>query len=87
MEQDLFFNEELRNDELLKLMHEMRSEKTSEKMLEVLKLAAVSAFIVPVDVTPEGRYRFHAVGDRNGRRFAVAYSDTGSFITLEKDEN
>lgn len=87
MSDDMFINEELRNDELLKLMHEMRADKSSAKMLEVLKLAAASSFIVPVDITSEGRYRFHAVGDKKGRRFAVAYSDTGSFITLEKDED
>ena len=49
MGQDIFIHEEIRNDELLKLMHEMRQERTSEKMLEVLKLAAASSFIVPVD--------------------------------------
>ena len=42
MEKDLFINEEIRNDELLKLMQQMRAEKTPEKMLEVLKLAADS---------------------------------------------
>ena len=87
MEKDLFINEEIRNDELLKLMQQMRAEKTPEKMLEVLKLAAASDFIVPVDVTADGRYAFHAVGDKKARRFAVAYSDTGSFVTLEKNED
>ena len=86
MEQDLFITEEIRNDELLKLMHEMRQERTSEKMLEVLKLAAASAFIVPVDASPDGRFSFHAVGDNKGRRFIVAYADTGSFMTSEKSE-
>ena len=87
MEQDIFVHEEIRNDELLKLMHDMRQERTSEKMLEVLKLAAASAFIVPVDVKPDGRFSFHAVGDNKGRRFIVAYSDTGSFMTSEKSED
>jgi len=86
MEQDLFIHEEIRNDELLKLMHEMRQERTSEKMLEVLKLAAASAFIVPVDATADGRFSFHAVGDNKGRRFVVAYADSGSFMTSEKSE-
>lgn len=87
MEQDIFVHEEIRNDELLKLMHDMRQERTSEKMLEVLKLAAASAFIVPVDVKSDGRFSFHAVGDNKGRRFIVAYSDTGSFMTSEKSED
>ena len=87
MAEDIYIKEELKNDELLLLMHQMRQEKTSEKMLEVLKKAAASYFIVPVDVTAEGKYAFHAVGDKNARRFAVAYSDTGSFVTLEKNEN
>ena len=84
MNQDIFIHEEIRNDELLKLMHDMRQERTTEKMLEVLKLAAASPFIVPVDVKPDGGFSFHAVGDNKGRRFIVAYSDTGSFMTSEK---
>lgn len=87
MQQDMFITEEIRNDELLRLMHEMRQERTSEKMLEVLKLAAASAFIVPVDASADGRYSFHAVGDNKGRRFIVAYADTGSFMTSEKSED
>ena len=87
MSEDIFIHEEIRNDELLKLMHEMRQDRTSEKMLEVLKLAAASAFIVPVDTSADGRFSFHAVGDNKGRRFIVAYADSGSFATAEKDEN
>ena len=87
MDQDIFIHEEIRNDELLKLMHDMRQERTAEKMLEVLKLAAASPFIVPVDVKPGGGFSFHAVGDNKGRRFIVAYSDTGSFMTSEKSED
>ena len=86
MEQDIFIHEEIKNDELLKLMHDMRQERTSEKMLEVLKLAAASSFIVPVDASSDGRYSFHAVGDNKGRRFIVVYADTGSFMTSEKSE-
>jgi len=87
MNEDIFIHEEIKNDELLRLMHEMRQERTSEKMLEVLKLAAASTFIVPVDSSPDGRFSFHAVGDNKGRRFAVAYSDTGSFTTSEQQED
>lgn len=86
MSDDIFFKGELRNDELLKLMHELRSEKTSPKMLEVLKCAASSEFIVPVDFK-NGKYGFHAVGDSRGRRFIVSYADTGTFVTTESDEN
>lgn len=87
MDQDIFVHDEIRNYELLKLMHDMRQERTTEKMLEVLKLAAASPFIVPVDVKPDGGFSFHAVGDNKGRRFIVAYSDTGSFMTSEKSED
>ena len=86
MAEDIFIHEEIRNDELLKLMHEMRRDRSSEKMLEVLKLAAASSFIVPVDAADNGKFSFHAVGDKNGRRFVVAYADTGSFMTSEKSE-
>lgn len=87
MSEDIFIHEEIRNDELLRLMHEMRQDRTSDKMLEVLKLAAASCFIVPVDASSDGRYSFHAVGDNKGRRFIVAYADSGSFETSEKAEN
>ena len=87
MTDDIFIHEQLEYDALLKLMHEMRQERTTEKMLEVLKLAAASSFIVPVDTSADGRFSFHAVGDKNGRRFIVAYADTGSFETSEKNED
>lgn len=87
MNEDIYIKEELKNDELLKLMHEMRTQNTPQKMLEVLQLAAASFFIVPVDRSADGRFSFHAVGDKNGRRFMAAYSDTGSFVTAEKDED
>ena len=87
MTEDVFIHEQIENEELLKLMHQMRQERSQEKMLEVLRLAAVSSFIVPVDVSSDGRYGFHAVSDGKGRKFAVAYSDTGSFVTSEKSED
>lgn len=87
MNEDIFLKEEIKNDELLKLMHEMRSDRSQEKMLEVLRSAAVAAYAVPVDVSTNGRYSFHAVSDSKNRKFIVAYSDTSSLITTEKDEN
>lgn len=87
MSDDIFIHEQIRNDELLKLMHEMRQERTQEKMLEVLKLAAASSFIVPVDMKENGGFSFHAVGDKKGRRFVVAYADSGSFETSETNED
>ncbi|MBR1797341.1 MAG: enhanced serine sensitivity protein SseB C-terminal domain-containing protein [Clostridiales bacterium] len=87
MDRDIFIHEELRNDELLALMHELRTDRSSSRMLEVLKKAAASSFIVPVDSSADGRYSFHAVGDNKGRRFIVAYTDTGSFVTTEKNED
>lgn len=87
MPDDIFIHEQIRNYELLKLMHEMRQERTQEKMLDVLKLAAASSFIVPVDVKENGKVSFHAVGDKKGRRFVVAYADSGSFETSEQSED
>lgn len=87
MNDDIFLKEEIKNDELLKLMHEMRSDRSQEKMLEVLRSAAQAAYAVPVDVNSDGRYSFHAVSDSKKRKFIVAYSDTSSLITTEIDEN
>jgi len=86
MADDVFFEGELKGEELLKLMHELRADRSNEKMLGVLKCAAASDFLVPVDVK-DGKFSFHAVGDNKGRRFIVVYGDSGSFKTLEKDEH
>lgn len=85
MEEDIFLKKEIRNDRLLTLMKKMRLEKTEESMLEVLKEAAGATFVVPVNEV-DGHYSFHAVKDSKGRRFVVAFSDTGSFEVTKTDE-
>lgn len=70
--------ERIENDKLVELMGRIREDSSEENMIEVLKEAAVSKFIVPVDGS-EGDYRFHAVSDSKGMKYMVVYSDTDSF--------
>lgn len=70
--------ERLENTRLIELMGKIRQDSSEENMIEVLKEAAVSRFIVPVDGS-EGDYRFHAVSDSKGLKYMVVYCDTDSF--------
>ena len=70
--------ERIENEKLVELMGKIREDSSEENMIAVLKEAAVSKFIVPVDGS-EGDYRFHAVSDSKGLKYMVVYSDTDSF--------
>lgn len=70
--------ERIENEKLVELMGRIREDSSEENMIDVLKEAAVSKFIVPVDGS-EGDYRFHAVSDSKGLKYMVVYSDTDSF--------
>lgn len=71
-------NNRLENNELRELMANVRSDPSEKNMLDLLKGAAASKFIVPVDGT-EGDYKFHAVSDGKGRTHMVVFSDSESF--------
>ena len=86
MSSEYKLTENLSNARLLDLMHVLREEKNSQNMLNVLTEAAVCKFIVPLE-TSEDRISFQAVGDKNGRKFMVVFSDTDSFeINKSKEE-
>lgn len=70
--------ERIENTELVKLLGKIRSDNSEENMIALLKEAAASRFIVPVDGT-EGSYSFHAVSDKNGLKYMVVYSDSDTF--------
>ena len=70
--------ERIENEGLVKLLGKIRSDNSEENMIALLKEAAVSKFIVPVDGS-EGGYSFHAVSDKNGLKYMVVYSDSDSF--------
>lgn len=70
--------ERIENAELVKLLGKVRNDNSEENMIALLKEAAVSRFIVPVDGS-EGSYSFHAVSDKNGLKYMVVYSDSETF--------
>ena len=77
--------EMIENEKLVELMGLIREDSSEENMIAVLKEAAVSKFIVPVDGS-EGDYKFHAVSDSKGLKYMVVYSDTDSFEVAFEDK-
>lgn len=77
-----FLESPIENPEVVRLMKLVREDQSTENMLELLKAAATAYFVVPVSVN-NGRYGFHAVGDKKGRRFIVAYTDTVRYETAQ----
>lgn len=77
--------EKIENAALVKLLGKVRSDNSEENMIALLKEAAVSTFLVPVDGS-EGNYSFHAVSDKNGLKYMVVYSDSDSFEVAFEDK-
>ena len=77
--------ERIENTELVELLGKIREDNGEENMIALLKVAAASKFIVPVD-GDEGNYSFHAVSDKNGLKYMVVYSDTDSFEVAFQDK-
>ena len=77
--------ERIENTELVELLGKIRGDNSEENMIALLKVAAASKFIVPVD-GDEGNYSFHAVSDKNGLKYMVVYSDTDSFEVAFQDK-
>ena len=70
--------ERIENEKLVELLGRIRQDSSEENMIAVLKEAAVSRFIVPVDGS-DGNYSFHAVSDSKGLKYMVVYCDSDSF--------
>ena len=70
--------ERIENERLVELLGSIRQDSSEENMIAVLKEAAVSKFLVPVDGS-EGSYSFHAVSDSKGLKYMVVYCDSDSF--------
>ena len=77
--------ERIENEKLVKLLGKIRSDNSEENMIALLKEAAVSTFLVPVDGS-EGNYGFHAVSGKDGQKYMVVYSDSDSFEVAFEDK-
>lgn len=76
----------IENTRLVELLGKIREDSSEENMIAVLKEAAASKFIVPVDGT-DGNYKFHAVSDSKGLKYMVVYCDSDSFeVAFEKNK-
>ena len=78
-------DERIENAALVELLGKIREDNSEKNMIALLKEAASSRFIVPVDGS-EGNYSFHAVSDKNGLKYMVVYSDTDSFEVAFQDK-
>ena len=77
--------ERIENEKLVELLGKIRKDNSEDNMIALLKAAAASKFIVPVD-GDEGNFSFHAVSDKNGLKYMVVYSDTDSFEVAFQDK-
>ena len=77
--------ERIENERLVELLGSIRQDSSEENMIAVLKEAAVSKFLVPVDGT-DGNYSFHAVSDSKGLKYMVVYCDSDSFEVAFEDK-
>ena len=64
--------ERIENEKLVRLLGKIRSDNSEENMIALLKEAAVSTFLVPVDGS-DGNYSFHAVSGKDGQKYMVVY--------------
>ena len=77
--------ERIENEKLVRLLCKIRSDNSEENMIALLKEAAVSTFLVPVDGS-DGNYSFHAVSGKDGQKYMVVYSDSDSFEVAFEDK-
>ena len=85
MSENLGKIERIENEKLVELLGSIRQDSSEENMIAVLKEAAVSKFLVPVDGT-EGNYSFHAMSDSKGLKYMVVYGDSDSFEVAFEDK-
>lgn len=77
-----FVEDNIKNEAVVEAMRKVREEGTPENMTELLKVAAAATFIVPLN-NDNGKFGFHAVQDKKGRKFLVVYVDTLSYETAQ----
>ncbi len=68
----------IENKALVEIMGKVRESGTEQNMIELLKQVAGATLLVPVD-GDEGSYSFHAVADKDGRKYMAVYSDSDSY--------
>ncbi len=73
----------IENKELNELLDKVRTASSEENMLALLKCAAGSTFLVPVNGS-DGNYSFHAISGKDGKRYIVTYTDSDSFEAAYK---
>jgi len=71
--------ETIDNKKLNALMNDVRVDPSEENMIELLREAAVSTFIVPLSVLEDGMVSIQGMSNSEGKQFMVVFADTKSY--------
>lgn len=77
--EDYKIKETLVNAKLNDMMAAIRKDNGEDRMIELLKEAASSKFIVPLRKSADGQLSLEAVHNSDNKQFMVVYSDSESF--------
>ena len=71
--------ETIDNKRLNALMNDVRQDPSEENMVELLKEAAVSTFIVPLSISDDGKACIQGMNNSQGKQYMVVFADTKSY--------
>lgn len=77
--EDYKIKEKLVNEKLNDMMATIRKDNGEDRMIELLKEAAASKFIVPLRKGTDGQLSLEAVHNSDNKQYMVVYSDSESF--------
>ena len=77
--EEFILKEELENKKLNELLNDVRVDPSETNMVELLREAAASRFIVPLSFQDDGTPSLQAMAGKEGKTYMVVYADTKSY--------
>lgn len=77
--EEFILKEELDNKKLNELLNDVRVDPSETNMVELLREAAASKFIVPLSFQEDGTPSLQAMSGKEGKSYMVVYADTKSY--------
>lgn len=71
--------ETIENKKLNALMNDVRLDPSETNMVDLLREAAVSTFIVPLSISDDGKACIQGMSNSEGKQFMVVFADTKSY--------
>ena len=71
--------DEIENKKLNSLLNDVRVDPSDENMIDLLREAAVSTFIVPLSVMDDGKVGIQGMNNSKGQQYMVVFADTKSY--------